>query len=117
LNANYFVGKDGVLVHNSCKPWKQGAYHGPKPKYENPGHQVPGNPAYVRGKTPLPSDAEKAYQKAIPEPDGRTWWGKNSQGEYYRYQKHTGDRVHWNGRENSPQGLKVPPYIKQRGRR
>ncbi len=116
-NANYFVGEDGVLVHNSCKPWKKDAYHGPKPTYENPGHHVPGHPSYIPGKTPLPSDAEKTYQKAIPEPDGRTWWGQNSQDEYYRYQKHTDEGVHWNGRENSPQGLKVPSYIKKRFRR
>ena len=111
------VKKTKKTVGNTdLKPWKQGAFHGTKPKYENPGHHDPSKNFRGGGsKTSiLPNDAEEVYLKAIPSPDGKTWWGKNSQGEIYRYQPHTDGKVHWNGRENSPRGLTVPNYIKNR---
>ncbi len=116
-NANYFVWMDGVLVHNSCKPWKQGAYHGPKPKYENYGHHDPSSPLFRGGgskTTPLPGDSEEVYGKAIPESNGKNWWGKNSTGEYYRYSSSNNGKAHWNGRQNSSRGLKIPHYIRDR---
>lgn len=98
------------------KSRKEGAYHGPKPEYENPGHHDPSSGNFRGGgsrTSRLPEDAEKVFERAIPEPDGRTWWGRNAQGEYYRYQGQNG-KVHWNGRENSERGLAVPEYIRKR---
>ena len=102
-------------------PWgwirehKVGQYHGPKPKYGNPGHHQPG-PRYRGGgskTTPLPADAEQVYKKAIPTANGETWYGQTEKGKVYRYQGKNGE-VHWNARENSPRGLTVPPKIKAR---
>jgi hypothetical protein len=106
-----------TIGNTDPKPWKQGAFHGTKPKYENPGHHDPSKKNFRGGgsKTSiLPNDAEEVYLKAIPSPDGKTWWGKNSQGEIYRYQFHEDGKIHWNGRENSPRGLTVPHYIQKR---
>ena len=98
------------------RPWKEGAYHGPKPEYENPGHHDPSSGNF-RGRgsttTPLPSDAEEVYKNAIPELGGRTWWGRNQHREYYRFQNSNG-MVHFNGREKSERGLQVPAYVKKR---
>lgn len=40
-------------------------------------------------------------------------FGRNSEGEFYRYQGSNGE-VHWNGREKSDRGLKVPKWIRDR---
>jgi hypothetical protein len=101
-------------------PTKAGAYHGPKPDYTNPRHHEPG--ANFRGggsmTTPLPDDAEAVYRNAVPDAAGRNWYGQNPDGEFYRYQPNGGNDpgVHWNGRENSPRGLVVPPEVRARFR-
>ncbi|BAY07540.1 eCIS core domain-containing protein [Calothrix sp. NIES-2098] len=98
---------------------KQGAYHGPKPDYTNPGHHDPSSPNFRGGgsmTTPLPEDAASVYKTAIPDEQGKNWYGQNADGEIYRYQPNGGNDpgVHWNGRENSPRGLEVPSYIRKR---
>lgn len=102
-------------------PAKAGAYHGPKPDYTNPGHHDPSSPHFRGGgamTTPLPPDAEVVYRNAIPDADGRSWYGRNADGEVYRYAPNGGSDsgVHWNGRENSPRGLVVPPEVRARFR-
>lgn len=100
-------------------PAKQGAYHGKKPPYTNPGHHDPSSPNF-RGRgsttTPLPKDAAKVYEKAVPDKDGRNWYGRGADGDVYRYAPNGGNDpgVHWNGRENSPRGLEVPPEVRDR---
>ena len=98
------------------KWWKQEpGYHGAKPKYENPGHHDPTSPHYRGGgsmTTTLPPDAAEVYKTAIPVNE-YTWYGRNSQGEFYRYQGNNG-AVHWNGRETSSRGLPVPTEIRHR---
>ena len=93
-------------------------YHGFKPSYENPGHHDPTNPDFRGGgsrTTPLPPDAEEVYRRAVPaDTEGKTWYGQNSEGEFYRYQDNNQGKAHWNGRENSSRGLKVPNWIKKR---
>jgi hypothetical protein len=106
-----------VLKH----PAKPGAYHGPKPEYTNPGHHDPKSPNFRGGggmTTILPDDAAAVYQKAIPDAEGRNWYGRNASGEIYRYAPNGGSSkgVHWNGRENSPRGLVVPPEVRARFR-
>jgi hypothetical protein len=100
-------------------PGKPGAFHGRKPEYTNPGHHDPTSGHFRGGgsrTTLLPSDAAQVYENAIPDLDGRNWYGRNADGEIYRYQPNGGNDpgVHWNGRENSPRGLEVPPYIRRR---
>jgi hypothetical protein len=102
-------------------PTKAGAYHGPKPEYTNPGHHDPTSPNFRGGgsmTTPLPPDAEAVYQNAIPDAEGKNWYGRNADGEIYRYQPNGGNDpgVHWNGREKSPRGLVVPPEVRARFR-
>jgi hypothetical protein len=100
----------------SKAPWKEGFYHGKKPTYRIAEHHDPNSPNFRGGgdkTTKLPTDAEEVYQTAVPDPkDPNKWWGRNSEGEYYRYQgSQQGEDVivHWNGRENSPRGLPTPP--------
>jgi hypothetical protein len=100
-------------------PGKVGAYHGTKPEYTNPGHHDPSSGNFRGGgsrTTPLPSDAAQVYGNAIPDLEGKNWYGRNAEGEIYRYQPNGGNDpgVHWNGRENSPRGLEVPPDIRRR---
>ena len=92
-------------------------YHGRKPTYVNPGHHDPSSPDFRGGgskTTHLPPDAEEVYRRAVPsDSSGNSWFGRNSEGEFYRYQGSNGE-VHWNGREKSDRGLKVPKWIRDR---
>ncbi|EBQ8734900.1 RHS repeat-associated core domain-containing protein [Salmonella enterica] len=92
-------------------------YHGRKPMYVNPGHNDPSSPDFRGGgskTTHLPPDAEEVYRRAVPsDSSGNSWFGRNSEGEFYRYQGSNGE-VHWNGREKSDRGLKVPKWIRDR---
>jgi hypothetical protein len=112
----YAVGQAGVLVHNKAKAYQR-AYHGPKSQYTNPGTHDPTSPNFVKGKTPLPADAEAVYRRAIPDPANTTptkqkWFGRSSSGEYYRYQGDNGE-VHFNGKVDWND---LPTYIKERYR-
>jgi hypothetical protein len=104
------------------RPWKENVetYHGSKPKYRNLGHHDESSGKFRGGgskTTPLPDDAEEVYQNAIPSSDGRSWYGRNSQGEIYRYQVDEGGFVHFNGSSSSPRGLKkIPKQIEKRFR-
>ena len=92
-------------------------YHGRKPTYDPATHHDPSSPDFRGGgskTTPLPPDAEEVYRRSVPgDSEGRTWYGQNSEGEFYRYQGQNG-KVHWNGREKSARGLKVPQWIRNR---
>ncbi len=96
---------------------KANAYHGPKPPYENPGHHDPSSPNFRGGgsmTSVIPPNHEQLFSRAIPEPDGRTWWAKDESGNYHRFQGSTGGPVHWNGRSDSPRGAAPPTYIRRR---
>ena len=68
-------------------------FHGRKPKYNvNPAHH-PNNPR----KTPLPSDAENVYKKAIPNAKGSTWYNVGSDGQIYRYFTDSAGNAHFSG--------------------
>jgi hypothetical protein len=113
------LGKIQDALWDIKHPTKAGAYHGPKPEYTNPGHHDPTSPNFRGGgdlTTTLPPDAEAVYQNAIPDANGRNWYGQNADGEIYRYAPNGGNEngVHWNGRENSPRGLVVPPEVRAR---
>ncbi len=109
----YAVGENGVLVHNE----NGDGYHGPKSEYTNPGTHDQTSPHYVRGKTPLPADAEAVYRRAIPDPAAtnatkQTWYGRSADGSYYRYQGTNGE-VHFNAIVS---WNNLPAYIRQRFR-
>jgi hypothetical protein len=70
--------------------------------YWNPGHHDPTSPNFRGGgsmTTHLPPDAEEVFARAIPEAgrDGRSWWGRSTNGDWYRFQGGPGEPVHWNG--------------------
>lgn len=100
-------------------------FHGKKPKYMNPGTHDPTNTAtFIKNKSLLPSDAEAAFKRAVPSPDGKTWYAKSSDGNStYRYSGKNGD-VHWNGatgpagrtggRADAIADHDVPKYVRDR---
>lgn len=101
---NYFVGKDGVAVHNSggCPSLKGDPYHPDsvrdriKPPYRpNPAHNKK-SPDYNPRKTPEPPDAADVYQNATQEELG-TWFGKNASGQTYRYSYDNAGGAHFSG--------------------
>lgn len=111
------AGQTALKGGGRKRPWRDGAYHGKKPEYENPGHHDPSSPNF-RGQgsktTPLPDDADKVYRRAVPDKDNpNAWFGENPDGEFYRYHNSNG-KAHWTGREKSDRGLRVPPYIRGR---
>ena len=74
-------------------------FNGKKPKYiVTPAH-VPGNPGFHRGKTVLPTDAEKVFKNAIPGDEfyPRTWYGINEKGEIYRFSVDNNGEAHFSG--------------------
>jgi hypothetical protein len=110
----YSVGQNSILVHNNNGLER---YNGPKSEYTNPGTHDPASPNFVKGKTPLPADAEGVYRHAIPDPNAtnatkQTWYGRNADGSFYRYQGTNGE-VHFNA---IVEWNDLPAYIKQRFR-
>ena len=73
-------------------------FHGPKPGYAvNPAH-VPGR-GLRPGKTPLPNDAENVFKNAVPN-DAKSptaWFGRNSDGQIYRYSLGGDGSAHFSG--------------------
>jgi hypothetical protein len=73
-------------------------FQGPKPQYHvNPQH-VPGR-GLKPGKTPLPGDAESVFKNAVPnDPKNPTaWFGKNADGQIYRYSVGNDGTAHFSG--------------------
>jgi RHS repeat-associated protein len=70
-------------------------------QYENPGHHDAQSQNFIKGKTPLPKDAEAVYNSAIEDTNrapgtSQTYYGRSANGQFYRYQGQNG-KVHWNG--------------------
>ncbi|RBL92459.1 RHS repeat-associated core domain-containing protein [Chitinophaga flava] len=97
---------------------KEGRYHGPKPKYDNPGHHQPGHPKFRgggAGKTSiLPKNAEEIYKKAIPDSEGKHWYAKDEAGEIHRFGNSNDGKAHWNGSSGQGRGIEVPKDVKKR---
>ncbi|WP_369611764.1 RHS repeat-associated core domain-containing protein [Snodgrassella alvi] len=100
-------------------PWgwkaEDGYYHGPKPKYENPGHHDPSSGNFRGGGTKtsvLPSDAEKLYEHAIPDKEGKHWYAIDKDEVIHRYGNSNNGRVHWNGDTSQNRGILVPKEVK-----
>jgi len=112
-NAHTFlIGIDAVIAHNgSCKLPR---YPGKKPNYHVNDAHLPGrNP----NKTPLPKDAEDVYKKAVPDSptNPRNWYGKNAEGDTYRYGDSNNGTAHFSGRDNVAPGIRnMTDYAKDR---
>jgi hypothetical protein len=110
---------EGRVIHvHEDPPYSSQVRHEPivKPKYENPGHHdwKSGRPRGGGSKTtPLPSDAEDVFTRAIAgDPDGKTWYGKNANGDIYRFQADRNGKAHFNGSSNSERGLDdIPRHV------
>jgi RHS repeat-associated protein len=108
LGANAFT--DGLLPNAGafikvCK--KLPRFNGPKPRYTvNPAH-VPG-PTLRPGKTPLPTDAERVFENAVPnDPTKPTaWFGRNADGQIYRYSVDNNGTAHFSGINNVGDGTR-----------
>lgn len=86
-----------------------------KPTYKsNPAHDTK-SPKYNPKKTPEPNDCTDVYKNAVPDSpeDARHWWGKNSQGEYYRFHNSNDGTAHYSG-TFKPSANEVPTYVRQR---
>ncbi|MQT49932.1 Rhs family protein [Pseudomonas helleri] len=96
---------------------KQGHYHGPKPKYHNPGHHdlSSGNFRGGGSKTSIiPQNAEQLYKRAIPDVDGRHWYAMDEDGVIHRFGNSNDGNVHWNGDSSQGRGVPLPPEIEKR---
>ncbi len=92
-------------------------YQGSKPTYHiNPAH-VPGNRGFNPKKTPIPKDAEVVFKNAVPnDPKNPTaWFGKNNEGEIYRYSMSNDGTAHFSGIDSVGDGIRnLTPYAKNR---
>jgi len=106
----YFVGIDGVLVHNSQKGCNVsgilvGATKGTQ--FRHTKHN--GGPGKKPGKKPgkiasrEPSDSEYVYQKRAIKAENNVWYGQADDGNIYRYFEDSG-RVHWSGSTGKGKG-------------
>ncbi len=92
-------------------------YNGPKPKYTVNTAHVPGNRGFHRGKTPLPKDAEDVFKNAVPEnsTNPRVWYGKNKDGQIYRFSVNNNGEAHFSGIDGLGDGTKnITPYARDR---
>ncbi len=97
--------KGGKLLKSSGKLQR---YDGPKPTYHVNDAHVPGRRGFHRGKTPLPDDAEKVFQNAVPnDPVNPTaWFGKNKDGEIYRFSLSNDGTAHFSGIDGVGDGVR-----------
>ena len=83
-------------------------YQGPKPSYHvNPAH-VPGQRGFNPAKTPLPKDAEDVFARAVPNDptNPSAWFGKNSDGQIYRYSLGNDGTAHFSGIDGVGDGVR-----------
>ena len=92
-------------------------FNGSKPTHHtNPAH-VAGQPGFNPKKTPQPSDAESVYAKAVPnDPMNPTaWFGKNADGQIYRYSLGRNGTMHFSGIDGVGDGTRnLTKYAKER---
>ena len=113
----YLVGESGLRVHNNCGA-RLPRFNGPKPRYHvNNAHVAGRGLRRANGKTPLPSDAEDVYRRAVPDSATapRNWFGRNAQGQTYRYSPTTNNTVHFSGDDGVGDGIRnITPYARAR---
>ena len=108
-SGNFKFGKGG-------KPprWTPMAPGEGKPKYTINGQHVLG-PKYNPNKTLLPPDAGSVYKQAVPDDpyNPRHWWGRNEQGQFYRYHSSNDGTAHYSGTFDRKDSS-IPPYVRPR---
>lgn len=83
-------------------------YEGPKPSsHVNPAH-VPGQRGFNPAKTPLPGDAEDVFARAVPNDptNPSAWFGKNADGQIYRYSLGNDGTAHFSGIDGVGDGIR-----------
>ena len=93
LNVQDWIDPLGLI-----RPTKSGRYHGPKPEYENPGHDQPGSGSFRGGgaghTSILPPHAEELYKHAIPDSQGLHWYAVDDEGVVHRFGNSNDGKVH-----------------------
>jgi len=70
-----------------------------------------------RNKTLLPDDAADVYRRAVPDDpvNARHWFGKNADGQIYRFSNSNDGTVHFSGIDGVGDGIRnLTPYAKGR---
>jgi hypothetical protein len=69
---------------------------------------VPGSRGFNPRKTSLPSDAEKVFEKSVPnDPKNPTaWFGKNADSQIYRYSLSNDGTAHFSGIDGVGDGVR-----------
>lgn len=97
---------------------KANRYHGPKPKYDDPGHHDSKSPNFRgggSGKTSLiPCNASELFKGAIPDREGKHWYALNEQGVVHRFGNSNDGKAHWNGDSSQGRGIVMPPEVQKR---
>jgi len=91
-------------------------FDGPKPAYHVNEAHVPGR-GLRPGKTPLPADAEDVFKNAVPSEANtpKAWFGKNPDGEIYRYSLGNDGTAYFSGIEGVGEGTRnLTQYAAQR---
>ena len=83
-------------------------YDGPKPKYHVNEAHVKSSGNLRPGKEPLPSDAAKVYETAVPDSaqGAENWFGKNPDGTIYRFSGANDGTAHFSGSSASKDGIR-----------
>ncbi|MFY3384384.1 RHS repeat-associated core domain-containing protein [Paracidovorax sp. MALMAid1276] len=105
-------GGGGVSGGGRLPRWNPPAGEG-KPTYRpNPAHD-PNRP--LPRKTPEPSDCRAVYDRSVPDSPNspRHWWGRNDEGQYYRFSNTNDGSAHYSGTFPSNSNL-IPPYVRGR---
>ncbi|SFF05905.1 RHS repeat-associated core domain-containing protein [Dyella marensis] len=92
-------------------------YQGAKPTYSINEAHVPGKRGFNPAKTPLPNDAERVFERAVPSSptNPRAWFGRNENGTIYRYSAGNDGTAHFSGMDGVGDGIKnITPYAKAR---
>ncbi len=119
---NYFVGGDGVLVHNvrnrptsTQTPALKGTPYHPDAVHNRIRPPYKANPKHANNRNPNagiePYDSVEAYKNAI-RGDMGTWYACGKDRDIYRYfSDYNGEVVHWSGSTGDKRNPLNPKYI------
>lgn len=112
LWTNRFQYANGIMAVGMLR---RGGPVGRLPRYQRPKPSYKVNDAHIAGwqgnslqKTPLPPDAESVFAKTVPVDPVRptTWFGKNSDGQIYRYSSGNDGTAHYSGTQAVGAGIR-----------
>jgi cytochrome c553 len=112
LEAKSKAQQGAVVSCTTCGGGDDDKNNKKKPKLtKNPKH----NQNATGKASPEPSDASKVYEDAVEGPDGN-WYGKNENGDVYRYSRPSNGETHWNGSSSGSNAIRsnnIPNIVKQ----